>query len=171
MGKIVRGVWRSHDGRRDGYTLAEWCGVTVDERGRELWTIDEIKHANSEAGRHFFEADTMRFFRSRVCPKVHNGPGGVYFVTSEQFVSMSGHAERRTFSVRRFDPKTGDTHGGIVEFAGDPEETTFQRYASARDAYAAAERLAADPKALPKRRGWNPDKGVRGTPYNAEDAE
>ena len=29
--------------------------------------IDDIKCANRNAGQHFFDRDTLRFFRSRIC--------------------------------------------------------------------------------------------------------
>lgn len=43
--------------------------------------IDEIKAANEDTGGHFFDASTMRFFRSRVLEGVY---GGRLFVTSEK---------------------------------------------------------------------------------------
>ena len=42
-------------------------------------TTDDVKAANREAGRHFFDPATMRFFNSRVHRAVY---GGRYFVTS-----------------------------------------------------------------------------------------
>ena len=56
------------------------------------------------AGSHFFDRGTMKFFRSRVLPTVYTGPGGVYFVTSEQFNDTSA----RRFTVRAFDPAKAD---------------------------------------------------------------
>lgn len=70
------------------------------------WTMDEIRRANENAGLHFFDAGALRFFRSRIGKTVYQGPGGVYFVTSEQYVSHTGSAPRR-YSVRRFSPETG----------------------------------------------------------------
>jgi hypothetical protein len=43
-----------------------------------------IKYRNQQAGLHYFEPSTMRFFRSRVSEMIHEGPGGIYFVTSER---------------------------------------------------------------------------------------
>lgn len=45
-------------------------------------TLQEIKRANANAGFHYFDRDTMSFFRSRVSDNVHSGPGGVFLVTS-----------------------------------------------------------------------------------------
>jgi hypothetical protein len=74
-------------------------------------TIEQIKAANHRAGRFFFEPATMRFFRSRVGSSVYQGPGGVFFVTSEQFVASVWNDRRsygRHFTVRQFNPETAD---------------------------------------------------------------
>lgn len=71
-------------------------------------TIEQIRAANKAAGFFFFEPDTVRFFRSRILPTVHSGPGGVYFLTSEQFVSSRGVASPRRYTVRKFNPGSGD---------------------------------------------------------------
>jgi hypothetical protein len=98
------------------------------------FTIESIKAANTAAGLHFFDADTMRFFRSRVSGEVFQGPGGVYFVTSEQFV-FRGEADRRKFTVRAFEPATGRVHkaSGFGEFT-----TLAQAKGAARKAAAQA---------------------------------
>jgi hypothetical protein len=56
-------------------------------------SIDQIKQANAAAGYHFFDADTLRFFRSRVSDRLY---GGKWFVTSE-----CGPSEVRAYTVRR----------------------------------------------------------------------
>ena len=68
-------------------------------------SIAELKEANRAAGGHFFDRDSMRFFNSRILPCIYTGPGGVYFVTSEQH-----DHESRTFTVRTFSPKTADVN-------------------------------------------------------------
>lgn len=55
-------------------------------------TIEQIKSANAAAGFHFFEPDTLRFFRSRIGSKVY---GGRFFVTSEE-----GPSGGRRYTVR-----------------------------------------------------------------------
>ena len=65
------------------------------------WTIRLIKEANKNAGKHFFEKETMRFFSSRILPTVYQGEGGMYFVTSE--VDPSG---KKAYTVREFIPDT-----------------------------------------------------------------
>lgn len=76
--------------------------------GIEQYTISDIKGINADHGLHFFERSTMRFFRSKVERGVYQGPGGVYFITSEQFVGSNGIADARKYTVRRFVPETGE---------------------------------------------------------------
>ena len=60
-------------------------------------TISEIKAQNKANGYYFFSPDTMRFFNG----KTHRGVyGGKYFVTSEQFVSLSGRKHPRKYTIR-----------------------------------------------------------------------
>jgi hypothetical protein len=67
------------------------------------WTINAIKDAVRATGSHWFDPSTMRFFGTKVLPTVYQGPGGVYFVTSEQ----PPHGPR-AFTVRSFNPETAD---------------------------------------------------------------
>ena len=91
-----------------------------------LNTIEEIKQANRYAGQHWFDADTMRFFRSRVSDKVYPVKDGAYFVSSERFTDNSP----RLHSVRRaYDD-------GRVETVGE-----FQGYATGQQAHDAAQLL------------------------------
>ena len=69
--------------------------------GRIPRTIGELKEVSREAGGHFFDRGSMKFFRSRVLPNLYVGPGGVYFVTSEQYSDTS----RRAYTVRVFNPQ------------------------------------------------------------------
>lgn len=74
----------------------------------KTYDIDAIRTANKVRGKFFFERGAMRFFDSRILSTVHQGPGGVYFLTSERFHSSTGHTGPRCFTVRRFNPDTGD---------------------------------------------------------------
>ena len=67
----------------------------------------EIIRRNREAGRHFFDPAVRRFFRSVIGRRVYQGPGGVFFVTSERFGGPVGKAPRR-YTLHHFDPRTGD---------------------------------------------------------------
>lgn len=92
--------------------------------------ITDIKAANAAAGFFFFSKDTMRFFSSKVESKVYEGPGGVYFVTSEQM----GEEGPRKYRVRRFEPETGR----IVPPPGE----RFMEYATKESARECAKALA-----------------------------
>lgn len=81
------------------------------------WDIHEIKDANRAAGMHFFDRDTVKLFHSKVFPTVYQGPGGVYFVTSEYRDSPSD----REYKVRQFN----------VSNAAIRTETTYKDQKSA----------------------------------------
>lgn len=68
-------------------------------------TIADIREANREAGLHFFEPQTMKFFHSKVVSGVYSGPGGVFFVTSE--ARAISESIGTVYTVRRFSPETG----------------------------------------------------------------
>lgn len=94
-------------------------------------TIQDIKRANNAAGHFFFDPPSMRYFQSRVSDKVHSGNGGVFFITSEQFRG-SIHTGPRRYTIRSFDPATGD-----CDTVG-----TFQEYHTAATAHRHAEKMA-----------------------------
>jgi hypothetical protein len=92
--------------------MADKEGLTPDERGVVLsalsiesqrppqhhnpagfTSVDQIKRANKAIGNHFFDKDTLRFFDSKIEPRIY---AGRYFITSEQF-DDSGP---RLYSVR-----------------------------------------------------------------------
>ena len=80
--------------------------------------------AHKESGKHFFDRDTLRFFGSRIHPRLY----GDYFVTSEHNFDRTA----RLYTVRRFT----DERGNVESVDG------FQQYASYSGAHAAARRLA-----------------------------
>ncbi len=86
-------------------------------------TITAIKRANRARGHHFFDAGTMRFFRSRIGRTVY---GGRYFVTSEQFDARSP----RLYTIRCAHPD-----GAISDVGG------FQAYATNASATRAIQKL------------------------------
>ena len=94
--------------------------------------IYDIELSNRQHGQHFFDADTKRFFSSRIGQEVYEGPGGIYFTTSERFYPSEGAPSARGYTVRKFDPATGK-----VDTMGE-----FQAYASSGGARMAAARLA-----------------------------
>lgn len=82
--------------------------VDVPEYGEHM-DIDHLQYLMRQTGSHFFDKDTMRFFRSRVDYHVYAGVDGWYFVTSEKHVShYSGINEPRLYTVRRMSVVTRD---------------------------------------------------------------
>lgn len=81
-------------------------------------TITDIITADRVNGGHFFDESTMRGFKSKVYEDaVFEGPGGIYFVTSERFCSVfSDYKEPRKFTIRKYDPATPTYHTTIGEF-------------------------------------------------------
>jgi hypothetical protein len=73
----------------------------------KTYDIDYIKTANKVRGHFFFSPGAMRGFKSRVSSRVYQGPGGVYFVTSERFTASNGWSSGRYYSIRRYNPVTG----------------------------------------------------------------
>ena len=72
-------------------------------KSQDFYSSDDIIRAHKG---HFFDADSMRFFKSRVCSQVFCGKDEVYFVTSERFVSSTGWTDGRKFTVRAYNPAT-----------------------------------------------------------------
>lgn len=81
-------------------------------------SVAEIRRRNKDAGQHWFDPDSVRFFRSRVGRRVY---GGKYFISSEQFDDST---------PRRWTIRVADENGRIHEVG------QFQEY----DSYRAAER-------------------------------
>jgi hypothetical protein len=94
--------------------------------------MTQIKRDAARAGSHFFDADTLRFFRSRVSDVVY-GSGPFYFVTSEEFIGMRGDSHGRFYTVRKWDK----AEPSMVETIGE-----FQQYRSRSAAHKAAARMA-----------------------------
>lgn len=81
------------------------------------WTMAEIRACNKEKGHHWFDRSTMRFFGSRIGRSVYQGPGGVYFVTSE---GSGDWGVPRRFTIRKFDPSDCS-----VETVGDFHKSAY----------------------------------------------
>jgi hypothetical protein len=93
-------------------------------------TIEQIKEANRQAGLHWFEPNTLRFFRSRVG---HNVYGGRYFISSEQFSFDS----ERLYSIRIA------YEDGRIDTIGE-----FQQYKTWKAAYKAVQQLLQEENVL-----------------------
>ena len=82
-------------------------------------SIAEIRAANAATGSHFFDRDTLRYWKSTILPGVMLGR---YFVTSEP--DFDG-------TDRRFTLREAQPDGSIKNVS------EFRQYATARDARAA----------------------------------
>ncbi len=69
------------------------------------YTINKIQNEMNASGSHWWDRDTMRSFKCRVAEQVYEGPGGIYFVTSEK---SWGEDAKREYSVRQYHPATHD---------------------------------------------------------------
>lgn len=100
-------------------------------------TLDYIKRKNHDAGHHFFERDTMRFFDSRILSTLYYGEGGVYFVTSEKFRGHGTPDGPRLYTVRSFDPETGsvDTAGPFNKLSRYTAQAAARDLASGKTKY------------------------------------
>jgi hypothetical protein len=74
---------------------------------------DIIDSYNPGPGRHWFDPSTKRFFRSRLPQYGFKGPGGTFFVSSEQFVGSHGERHARRYTVRQL---TSDSIKTVGEF-------------------------------------------------------
>ena len=88
----------------------------------------DLERRNTEAGNFWFEPDTMRFFRTRLCGDPLVSGSRVFFVTSER----NGWDNPRLYSVRVMDWGTGD-----VDTVGQ-----FQGYRTRSGALGACRRAA-----------------------------
>ena len=89
-------------------------------------SISEIKTLNKANGYKFFSRDTMKFFNS----KVHRGVyGGRYFVTSEQFRSLSGVSHPRKYTIRKAQSDGAvDTVNTFQQFTSLDQAVSHIRY-------------------------------------------
>jgi hypothetical protein len=95
--------------------------------GKAVGSVSELKSEVKQCGSHWFDADTMRFFKSKVERVVYPNVSedATYFVSSEQ-----GPNGVRAWSVRKF-------HKCSVRTVGE-----FQGYRNAAAAKAAARKAA-----------------------------
>lgn len=84
--------------------------------------MSEVRFLNAEAGFHFFDKSTMRFFKSRVESALSKRN---LFITSEQ---AQGCARR--YTVRQYIPSTGDikTVFGFQRFPDKSSASYAMRY-------------------------------------------
>ena len=89
--------------------------------------IRDLQQLNTKANYHWFDADTLRFFRSRYARTATVVGRKAYFVSSEQFVNLArGQVDARRYSVR-----VCDLDSGKIDTVGE-----FQQYATGAEARA-----------------------------------
>lgn len=81
------------------------------------YTIAQIIQDNKQrAEGHFFDPRAVKMFNSIVESSVIQGPGGVYFITSERMELTM----RKEYKIRRYVPETGriktELNSGLTPF-------------------------------------------------------
>ncbi len=142
--KPLRGVkisgdwWDKHEGREDGKV----CKITGNggrsTRGGTV-RIDDVEQCAKICKSHWFDKDTLAFFKSKVGERAYlDGKGGAYFTSSER-----GPHGPRAYSVRHYNPAR----------CGISTVGKFQGYATQDQATIAAQKKSVfGPSALGKRR-------------------
>lgn len=96
--------------------------------------MDEVERIYSPGiGRHWFDADSMRCFRTRLPQAAYKGDGGIYFVTSERFQSSHGSCPR-AYSVRKLVGEGRiETIGAFNEMTKGAANAIAKRLAAAKE--------------------------------------
>jgi len=97
------------------------------------YSYDDLKQANKAAGHHWFDEDTMLFFKSRLLDIPHTGAGYWTFATSEQ-----PPYGKRVYSVR------------ICYVNGHIETVDTAYYSGSKQAVRWAKKYATNFQELPK---------------------
>lgn len=105
---------------------------------KKVWTTDGIRRANEAAGWAWFSEENVRLFNAEIDPEVYEGVGGVFFASSEKPPPEVKPGAPRRWTVRRFDPETGEilVHGSFY---------AYERHEAHAIAAAEAEGSASDP--------------------------
>jgi hypothetical protein len=117
----------------------------VPDYGSHL-DIDTLQDIVKRSGSHFFDRETMKWFRSKVDAYTYSAPDGWYFVTSEKHESaFAGINEARAYTVRRMSVGTLDNGSQDIQLY---ELEGFQHYATLNRARTAARLAAKEARAL-----------------------
>lgn len=108
--------------------------------------MDQLRDIVTRSGSHFFDRDTMRFFKSRADWQTFAGQDGWYFVTSEKHESAFARInEPRLYTVRclRIVHDEGNVPTlRMVDLEG------FQHYRTLNSARTAARKASKTPRSL-----------------------
>ena len=88
------------------------------------YLLDEVKARSSKGDKHWFDADSMRFFSSRVSELCWQKEDLIYFVSSEADSSPTQHSG----SIRGWTVRTCSKEGSINKIG------EFQEHSSLREA-------------------------------------
>jgi len=127
---VEKAISDADSARRSAINAAAQPYRAAADRGELLTfsTLDQIERMSRAIGGHWFDADALRFFGSRVyCPVL----GGRFFVSSEKHPE-----EGRWDAVRRYTVR--ECRNGDIETVND-----FGQYATLTAARNAAKRAAA----------------------------
>lgn len=96
--------------------------MTTAQRHEKI-SINEIQRRMRDAGSHWWDRDSMRFFGTRVASSVYSGPGGVFFVTRDGRNFDWRETGNTGYSVREYRVDANDikTRGdvGLHDFSSD----------------------------------------------------
>lgn len=111
-------------------TVTHTTTINVPAYGIHLNRYELIELVK-RTGSHFFDADTMRYFKSRL-HDIYAGPDGWYFITSEKHEGpgIYGHRpinELRQYIVRRLAINEKGDNLDITEYNGFQLYPTLQR--------------------------------------------
>lgn len=94
-------------------------------------SIERLKALYTQANPdgHWFDKDTMRWFRCRLPKLAYRVKGGWAFVTSEQNHSMCGQSYPRLYSLRTMsDQGEMDTIGAFNSMTRSEAQTALRQY-------------------------------------------
>lgn len=149
-------------------TVRHETSIDVPEYGQwidESELIDMVKRSGS----HFFHADTMRGFRSRV-HDIRPGPDGWYFITSEKHVAWTSYCsinEPRKYTVRRLRVRAAGDALKLDTIGGFQAYPTLGRARTALKHFAANGALVCDRcTGSPEHETWCPSLKTEGEASN-----
>lgn len=90
--------------------------------------INEVIDINERAGRHFFSADTLHFFQSRIDPGAFRLPDGRLVFTESLAAGFrgTGAGYKRVYRINAMHPETGDvSRVGEYSSAGARNKALF----------------------------------------------
>lgn len=91
------------------------------DTGRYL--IDDVKERSKKGDKHFFDADAMRFFSSRISELAWQKGNDIYFITSE---ADKGYIKHKG-SIRAYTVRKSTIEGNIDKVSEFQEHATLRQ--------------------------------------------